>query len=169
MRVPAWQGDWEKRVYDRVSQRDFATLSAFADSRPTASLKELARELGPEKDVAALQLERLLRQEARETGRVRRFARAALVREINEYFPQGWMRGDTVDFSRASVWAEWVSRLGEEHRAAAESVWDRLKRLASVGWLPMGVDDPIILEAFREGRFPEDSDASKSGETSGPE
>jgi hypothetical protein len=79
------------------------------------------------------------------------------------------MRGDTVDFSRASVWAEWVSRLGEEHRAAAESVWDRLKRLASVGWLPMGVDDPIILEAFREGRFPEDSDASKSGETSGPE
>jgi hypothetical protein len=166
MKVPAWQGDWEKRVYDRVLELDFSSVTAFADSRPTASLKELARELGRDKDVAALQLERLLRREARDTGRVHRFARAALVREVHEYFPQGWMRGETLDFNRASVWAEWVSRLGEEHRAAAESVWDRLKQHTPVGWLPSGPDDPIILKAFHEGRFPEDSqpnDGSQSG------
>jgi hypothetical protein len=25
MKVPAWQGDWEKRIYDPVHGRDFAT------------------------------------------------------------------------------------------------------------------------------------------------
>jgi hypothetical protein len=169
MRVPAWQGDWEKRVYDRVSQRDFPSVTAFADSRPTASLKELAHELGRDKDVAALQLERLLRREARDTGRVHRFARAALVREIHEFFPRGWMRGERVDFSRASVWAKWISRLGDEHEAAADRVWESLERRVAEGWLPSGPDDPIILKAFQEGRFPEDGQAKDSSQSSDSE
>ena len=73
MSVPAWQGDWEKRIYDRVHQRDFPNLTAFSESRSTATLKQLARELAPENDIAAVQLEQLLRQEARAAGQLNRF------------------------------------------------------------------------------------------------
>jgi hypothetical protein len=152
----AWQGDWEKRIYERVHERDFSSLAAFSESRPTASLKQLARELGPENDIAAVQLEQLLRQEARSTGRINRFARSALVREVNEFFPDGWMRGDSTDFRRAGVWAKWIARLGEEHDAPADRVWHSLERAAPTGWLPSGPDDPIIVQVFKEGSFPED-------------
>ncbi len=45
---------------------------------------------------------------------------------------------------------------------------ESLERIAAVGWLPSGADDPIIVQAFREGRFPEDTDARDKGETGGP-
>ncbi len=176
MRVPAWQGDWEKRINERVLQRGFHSVTAFADSRPTATLMQLADELGPRDDVAAFQLECLLRDEARQAKQVHRFARATLVRKIHEYFPQGWMRADRPspgpsspnEWCRASVFAEWSTGIGEEHDAATDRVWDSLKKTAPVGWLPMGPDDPIIIQAFREGQFPEDSDGGQRGETGGP-
>jgi hypothetical protein len=176
MRVPAWEGNWEKRIYDRVFQRDFPSLTAFADSRPTATLKDLAEELASENDVAPGQLERLLRHEAQETRHVHRFARSALVRQMHEYFSQGWMRADKPspgpsspdEWCRASVYATWSGCVGEEYDAPTDRVWDSLKKIARVGWLPSGPDDPIIVQAFREGRFPEDADANKDGETGGP-
>jgi hypothetical protein len=167
MRVPAWQGDWETRIYDRVRQLDFATLTAFADARPTATLEQLARELGPEKDIAPVQVEWLLRHEAQETQRVHRFARSALVRQVHEVFPRGWMRGERAEWNRILVGAEWITALGEERRAAAERVWDSLMKIASIGWLPSSPDDPILVQAFREGRFQEDGPGEK-GETGGP-
>ena len=166
MRIPAWEGDWQRRIYERVFQRDFPSVTAFADSRPTTTLKQLANDLSSDKDVAAIQLETLLRAEARKDGRVHRFARSALVREIHEYFPQGWMRREPADFARASVYAKWCSRIGEEHDAATDSVWASLKKSAPVGWLPSGPDDSIILHAFREGGFPEDGETCKVGGTS---
>jgi hypothetical protein len=165
MTIPAWEGDWERRIYDRVFERDFRNLSAFAESRPTATLMQLADELGPQ-DVAAVQLETLLRSEAQRDGCVHRFARGVLVREVHKYFPQGWMRGEDADFARASVYAKWRSRIGEEYDAATDSVWASLKKSAPVGWLPSGPDDSIILHAFREGGFPEDGETSKVGGTS---
>jgi hypothetical protein len=173
MRIPAWQGNWEKRIYGRVFQRDFASLTAFADTRPTVTLEQLARELGPEKDIAPVQVEWLLLDEARKTGRGHRFARPALVRQVHEFFPQGWNRADRPspgpsspdEWCRVSVYSTWRGGAGlrEEYDAETDRVFDSLERIAPVGWLPSGPDDPIIVQAFREGRFPEDSDAGKPG------
>jgi hypothetical protein len=176
MKIPAWQGNWEKRIYDRVFQRDFPTLTALADSRPTATLKELARDLGPEKDIAPIQVEWLLRHEAEQSRMFHRFARSVLVREIHAFFPQGWNRATRPapgpsppdEWCRAGIWADWVIGLGESHKTAAKRVWHSLERTAAVGWLPSGPDDPIIVQAFREGGFPEDGDATETGETNGP-
>jgi hypothetical protein len=145
-----------------VFQRDFRSVTAFADSRPTDTLKQLSEELASENDVAG-QLESLLRYEAQETGRVHRFARSALARQVHEHFPQGWMRGDRADWYRASVYSDWRGCVGEEYNAPTDRVWDSLKKIARVGWLPSGPDDPIIVQAFREGRFPEDADAREMG------
>jgi hypothetical protein len=166
MKVPSWEGDWKNRIYDRVFQHDFRSLTSFADARPTATLEQLAQELGPH--VAPVQLEWLLRDEAKEDGRVHRFARSALARQVHECFPQGWMRGDRVDWYRASVYSDWRGCVGEEYNAPTNRVWDSLKKIAHVGWLPSGPDDPIIVQVFREGRFPEDADGNKGGEAGGP-
>lgn len=167
MRIPSWEGNWERRIRDRVGERHFASVTAFAESRPTATLVELADELGAE-DVAAVQVEALLRDEARETSSIHRFARSMLVREVHHFFPDGWMRGDRVEWNRAGVWAKWVSRLGQEQKSAAERVWDSLESHVPLGWLPSGPDDPIIMQAFTEGGFPEDADPGGRGKAGGP-
>ena len=175
MTIPAWEGNWEKRIHDRVFARDFRDLTAFAEARPTATLMQLADELGPQDDIAAVQLELLLRDEALAAARIHRFARSALVRKVHENFPRGWNRADTPspgpsspdEWCRASVWAEWVTWLGEEHKAAAKRVWHSLERHVSTGWLPSGPDDSIIVQAFREGGFPEDGEIRSGGDASG--
>ena len=51
----AWQGNLKARLYERVRERGYDSLTAFAEARPTASLVELADELGPD-DIAAVQV-----------------------------------------------------------------------------------------------------------------
>jgi hypothetical protein len=177
MTIPAWEGNWEKRIYDRVFERDFRDLTAFAEARPTATLMQLADELSSQDDIAPVQLERLLRDEALAAARVHRFARSALVRAIHEYFPQGWNRAirpapgpsSPEEWCRIRVYSTWRGGGGfrEEYDAETDKVFDALERIAPVGWLPSGPDDPIILHAFREGGFPEDGETSKVGGTSG--
>lgn len=51
----SWQGNWKVRLYERVRERGYDSLTAFADARPTASLVELAEELGKD-DIAGVQV-----------------------------------------------------------------------------------------------------------------
>jgi hypothetical protein len=50
----AWQGR-RVRLYERVRERGFDSLTAFADARPAVPLHALAEELG-EEDVAGVQV-----------------------------------------------------------------------------------------------------------------
>jgi hypothetical protein len=174
MRIPAWEGQWKERVHARLLERDFSSLTIFADARPTATLQELAEELGPQGDVAPVQIEWLLRIEAEDAGRIHRFARSALVRQIHEFFPQGWNRAarpapgpsSPEEWCRSRVYSTWSTEIGEEHDAVADRVFDALEKLAPHGWLPAGPDDPIIAHAFRDGRFPEDKGAGEKRSSS---
>ncbi|KFE67263.1 hypothetical protein DB31_8616 [Hyalangium minutum] len=47
----AWQGQWKVRLYERLRERGYPTLTAFAEARPAIPLHVLAEELG-EDDVA---------------------------------------------------------------------------------------------------------------------
>jgi hypothetical protein len=48
-----WRGNWRVRLYERVRERGYDSLTAFANARPTASLVALAEELG-EDDVVGV-------------------------------------------------------------------------------------------------------------------
>jgi hypothetical protein len=51
----AWEGNSKARLYERVRERGYDSLTAFAEARPTASLVALAEELGKD-DIAAVQV-----------------------------------------------------------------------------------------------------------------
>lgn len=59
----AWKGNIRARLYERVRERGYDSLTAFAEARPTASLVELAEELGKD-DVAGVQVFGVLVDEA---------------------------------------------------------------------------------------------------------
>lgn len=77
----SWQGNWKVRLYDRVHERGYDSLTAFAESRPTASLVALAEELGPD-DVAGVQVYDGLVGKAVRSNQVTRSVRGQLVREL---------------------------------------------------------------------------------------
>src|SRR5690606_12793156 len=108
----AWHGDWYERVKQRVKERGFDTATAFADSQPRASLLDLADELGKD-DVAASQLEKVLIDEAEESGTIERCARSLLVRRLHAKLAEGWhAEWDDPSWSRAaSAYGAWAGAM----------------------------------------------------------
>ena len=77
----SWEGNWRVRLYERVRERGYDSLTAFAEARPTDSLVALAEELGPD-DVAGVQVFSGLLAEAERREQVTRLVRGLLVREL---------------------------------------------------------------------------------------
>ena len=153
MREQTWQGDWLARIHQRVNALGFRSVAAFADTRPKATLMQLAAELGG--DVAAIQVEGALRHEAERTGPIESFARDLLVRYIHNDLPMGWRIGDRFDFDRAGVFANWSAGVeGLLDKPNRKTAWGLLKEAdIPAGWLPEGPDDPFIVQAFAGVRF----------------
>jgi hypothetical protein len=159
----AWRGDWYERLKERVKSHGFTTATAFTDAEPTASLLTLAKQLARERDVAALQLQLLLLDEADATGTVERCARDFLVREFHETLPEGWHTewDDDAAFRRSGVYSSWCTALPDRYEQCCDRIWEDI-RAATLpeGWLPAGPDDPILVEIFRKHwREPEQTDA----------
>ena len=74
----SWEGNWKVRLYERVRERGYDSLTAFAEARPTASLVALAEELGPD-DIAGVQVFSGLLAEAERRKQVTRLVRGQLV------------------------------------------------------------------------------------------
>jgi len=157
-RLNPWDGDWEGRIYARVRAQDYSSVTGFADARPTATYGELARELGD--DVAVVQLETLLRDEAKKGRFTERFARTSLVRLLREHCSDGWGSGAAFAFRAARAFASWVSTLGDEYESAAERTWRLLKaRPPAEGWCPDDPDDSLLKAVFAEAFFGEEARA----------
>ncbi|MFP2929195.1 NUDIX hydrolase [Pyxidicoccus sp. 3LG] len=141
-----WQGNWVARMYARVRERGYDSLTAFATARPTASLVELADDLG-EDGYSAAQLFSGLVEEAERSHQVARLVRGQFVRELYEHLPDGWpavMNRET-RFTIAKTIALWLSFTPVTHEARARQVGDAL--LASPpppGWRPLGPDDELL-------------------------
>jgi hypothetical protein len=147
-----WRGDWAGRVRQRVREKGFPDANAFGEAFPVASFLTLADMLG--EDVAAAQLETVMKGDASLALTFDRFARSALVRHLHEYLPDGW---GSDDMGRASAYAHWGGSLEDTFDPERDAAWDRLEALPPPpGWLPAGPDDPILLEAFRGITFPTD-------------
>ncbi|MCP3064789.1 NUDIX hydrolase [Myxococcus sp. K38C18041901] len=141
----AWRGDIKARLYERVRERGFDSLTAFADSRPAVPLHVLADELGH--DVAAVQILSGMLAEAERTKKVTRFTRDVLVRLLSQSLPSGWptVMDDANRFKVAKALGSWSAYSPETHKERARRVGDALlANPPSAGWRPLGPDDELL-------------------------
>ena len=142
----AWRGHWRVRLYERLRERGYDSLTAFAEERPTASLVSLAEELGAD-DVAGVQVFSGLVSEAERTHQFTRLVRGQLVRELSEGLPEGWpsVLDDTNRFKVAKALSAWIAYTPETHE-------ERVRRISAAliaappppGWRPLGPDDELL-------------------------
>jgi hypothetical protein len=143
----SWQGTWKVRIYERVRERGYDSLTAFADARPTASLVELADELG-EDDINGVQVFSGLVAEAERRHQLMRLTRGQLVRELSEGLPDGWpaVLDDANRFKVARTLSTWIAFTPETHKERARQVSDALLATPPPpGWRPLGPDDELLL------------------------
>ncbi|RKH05119.1 NUDIX hydrolase [Corallococcus sp. CA047B] len=142
----SWQGSWRVRLYERVRERGYDSLTAFAEAHPTTSLVALAKELGKD-DIAGVQVMSGLLAEAEQRKQVTRFVRDVLVRELSEGLPEGWpaVLDDTNRFRVAKTLGIWSGSVPETHQERAEQVLAALRAAPPpAGWRPLGPDDELL-------------------------
>lgn len=143
----SWEGNWKARLYERVRERGYDSVTAFANARPTASLAALADELGPD-DMAGVQVLNGLLSEAEQREQVTRFVRDVLVRMLSQSLPDGWptVLDDANRFKVAKAMGRWFAYTPETHKERADRAGDALLATPPPpGWRPLGPDDELLL------------------------
>jgi len=143
----AWRGSWKVRLYERVRELGYDSLTAFAEARPMASLVALAEELGAD-DIAGVQVFSGLVAEAERSHRVTRLVRGQLVRELSQHLPNGWpaVLDESNRFDVAHALARWSTYTPETHEKRVDQVGDALLATPPPpGWRPLGPDDELLL------------------------
>ncbi|NNB86623.1 NUDIX hydrolase [Corallococcus exiguus] len=143
----AWQGNWKARLYERVRERGYNSLTAFADARPAVPLVTLAEELGKD-DVAGVQLLSGLLAEAEQRKQVTRFVRDALARLLSQSLPNGWpaVVDDATRFQIAKALGSWSVYIPDAYQERADQVMASLRATPPPpGWRPLGPDDELLL------------------------
>jgi len=142
----SWEGNWKVRLYERVRERGYDSLTAFAAARPAVPLYLLAEELGAD-DVAAVQLFSGLLAEAERSHEVTRLVRDVLVRELSESLPDGWpaVLDDEARFAIAQALGCWSAYTPETHQKRVEQARAALRATPPPpGWRPLGPDDELL-------------------------
>jgi len=141
----AWEGNWRVRLYERIRERGYDSLTSYAEARPTASLVALAEELG--EDVAGVQVFTVLLAEAERRKQVTRFVRGVLVRELSENLPEGWpaVLDDANRFNVAAALGTWSAYTPESHEQRVKQARAALRsKPPPPGWLPLSADDELL-------------------------
>jgi len=141
----AWWGNWVVRLYERVRERGYTSLTAFAEARPTASLVELAEKLG--EDVAGVQVFKGLVEEAERSRQLTRLVRGQLVRELSESLPNGWpaVMDDANRFKVAKALGAWSAYTPETHEERVKQARAALRAAPPPpGWRPLSPDDELL-------------------------
>jgi len=142
----SWEGNWKVRLYERIRERGYGSLTAFAEARPTVSLVALAEELGKD-DIAAVQVFSGLVAEAERSRQVTRLVRGQLVRELSQHLPNGWpaVLDDANRFDVAHALARWSTYTPETHQKRVEQARAALRATPPPpGWRPLGPDDELL-------------------------
>ncbi|NRD44166.1 NUDIX hydrolase [Corallococcus sp. AB004] len=143
----AWRGNWKARLYERVRERGYDSLTAFANARPAVPLVVLAEELGKH-DVAGVQLLSGLLAEAEQCKQVTRFVRDALARLLSQSLPNGWpaVVDDATRFQIAKALGSWSAYIPDAYQERADQVMASLRVTPPPpGWRPLGPDDELLL------------------------
>jgi hypothetical protein len=156
MSIPAWDGDWRADIAQAVATLGFMTLKDYAAQRPAMTYEELASELGKvaERKLAPIQIEQLLRDNAKSRQEVEQFVRSSLVRHLRCLMADGWGNGEDSKFNFAHAIGAWTSRLPKSYGKRCERLGMYLLRLKPhQGWLPETLDDQSLAQAFHTTRF----------------
>jgi hypothetical protein len=141
----SWEGNWKVRLYERVRERGYDSLTAFAEARPAVPLYVLAEELGD--DVAGVQVLSGLLAEAEQRKQVTRLVRDVLVRQLSQSLPEGWpaVMDDGNRFKVAKALGLWSAFTPEEYEQRVDQVGDALLATPPPpGWRPLGPDDELL-------------------------
>ena len=147
---------WVEALSRALETRGFASLSAYVDSQPGASLAELATDLGGP-DTPPIALEQRLIAEAEAAGTIERCARGILARELRDELPGGWCSDESDGGQETARQARQLSEvflalaiaLPEAYRDAIDRVQAAMNAAElPAGWLPEGPDDPALVELF---------------------
>jgi hypothetical protein len=148
--------DWRERLCRELEARGFSSATGYADSQPLASLPELANSLGAD-EIAAMQLEERLVEEAEGNGTMERCARSLLARDLRQELPEGWQRewNEALEethsplFRKTGVFSSLTMALPELYAPATERIRKAMDAATiPLGWLPDGADDPILVAVF---------------------
>jgi hypothetical protein len=140
--------DWRSRIRALIAFTGAADPAAWAERNPVASFSELAASLAP--DIAAIQVEQILREDAEHRDKLDHFARTCLVRYLRQRMPLGWGGTLNDNFCLARAFASWSAALGDEFDQQVDAVW-RALNIAGVmprGWLPKDANDNVIGTIF---------------------
>ncbi|KFA91218.1 hypothetical protein [Archangium violaceum] len=143
----AWQGNVKARLYERVRERGYDSLTAFAEARPAVPLHLLAEELGKD-DVAGVQVLSGLLAEAERRKQVTRFVRDVFARLWSQSVPEGWpaVLDDANRFKVAEALGSWFAYTPETHKERVDQASDALFITPPPsGWRPLGPDDELLL------------------------
>ncbi|WP_043429994.1 hypothetical protein [Cystobacter fuscus] len=149
-----FQGNWVARLYERVRELGYDSLTAFADARPTMPLHLLAKELGKD-DVAGVQVLRGLLAEAERRKQVTRFVRDIFVRLWSQSVPEGWpaVMDDDNLFKVAEALGSWSAYTPETHEERVKQARAALRASPPPpGWRPLGPDDEFLLTLLPDER-----------------
>jgi hypothetical protein len=142
-----FRGNWVARMYERVRERGYDSLTAFADARPAMPLHLLAKELGKD-DIAGVQVLRGLLAEAERRKQVTRFVRDVFTRLWSQSIPEGWpavMDEDNL-FKVAEALGSWSAYTPETHEERVRKARAALRAAPPPpGWRPLGPDDELLL------------------------
>ncbi|WP_082207076.1 NUDIX hydrolase [Corallococcus macrosporus] len=142
----SWQGNWKSRLYARVRESGYDSLTAFADARPAVPLVDLAEELGKD-DIAGVQVLSGLLAEAEQCNRVTRFVRDVLVRVLSQTLPKGWpsVMDDGTRFQVGKALGSWSAYIPGTYEERADQVMAALRsNPPPPGWRPLGPDDELL-------------------------
>lgn len=147
----ALYGQWLVRFTNLYKSRGFQSLTSFCAQHPTKTLHELANILAPG-DVAPIQIQWMLVDEALETNDFKACAKSLLIHRLYES-KEGWPLGNGWEEQtgvRYSLTAWEGIHPDEPYRSAMKAMVDELLDAADIpaGWLPSGVDDPRITKLF---------------------
>lgn len=145
-RGSAWQGNVKARLYERVRERGYDSLTAFAAARPAVPLHLLAEELGKD-DVAGVQVLSGLLAEAEQRKQVTRFVRDVFTRLWSQSVPDGWpaVMDDANRFKVAEALGSWSAYTPETHEKRVEQARAALRASPPpAGWRPLGPDDELL-------------------------
>jgi hypothetical protein len=147
---------WAEALSGALKTRSFTSLTTYADSRPEASLAELAADLGGS-GTAPTALEQRLVAEAEATGMMERCARSLFARDLRGELPQGWPPGGVgsgdeiggLAMRLSEVFLTLAMALPEAYQDAIQRVQQAMNTAEfPAGWLPEGPDDPALMELF---------------------
>jgi hypothetical protein len=146
--APAWRGDWQERVRERIRQRGSESLQAYLKGNAGVPYSDLARDLAVGDDIAPVQLERL---HAQETVPEQRQGAVfdSLTRFLRGSLKKGWGVGRYWESDVIGTLVSWSVTWGRSKDL------DQVERaLFSIppptGWKPEPQGDPILNRAFEQ-------------------